>query len=182
MKWHPSTATTSLLITLSGIAPVYASAKVYVSVEQAQRILFPGTQLKQTPFFVGDSLQQQMTKASSVRHPFRSDRIWRAADGGWFIVDEVIGKHEMITYAVGIQPDGSVKGVEILEYVESYGYEVAEASWRKQFIGKRVSDSFKLGNDVQNISGATLSSKHLTDGVKRLLIFHQAVLAGYTNQ
>ena len=176
MKWHPSTATTSLLITLSGIAPVYASAKVYVSVEQAQRILFPGTQLKQTPFFVGDSLQQQMTKASSVRHPFRSDRIWRAADGGWFIVDEVIGKHEMITYAVALSPSGAVTGIEILEYVESYGYEVAEAQWRNQFIGKTASDPIKLNQDIQNIGGATLSCKHLTDGVKRVAVLYDIAL------
>jgi hypothetical protein len=183
MKWFPSSRLAApavgALAALTTLAPVYASAKIYVSVEQAQKLIFPGLVLTATPFLLSDTVQSQMTQASSVRHPFRGDRVWRGADGSWFIVDEVIGKHEMITYAVGLKPDGSVKGIEILEYVESYGYEVAEASWRKQFVGKRVSDPLKLGNDVQNISGATLSSKHLTDGVKRLLVFHQAVLAGY---
>ena len=183
MKWFPSsTASAGALLALTGLAPIYASAKIYVSVEQAQKLLFPGTTLAPTPFIVSDAVQAQMTKASSVRHPFRGDRIWRSADGDWFVVDEVIGKHEMITYAVGIRADGTVKGVEIMEYVESYGYEVAQADWRKQFVGKRVGDPLKLGNDVQNISGATLSCKHLTDGVNRLLVFHQTVLAGHTGK
>ena len=182
MKWFPSSGAAVGLVALTGLAPIYASAKIYVSVEQAQKLLFPGVALTQTPFIVSDAVQEQMTKASSVRHPFRGERIWRAADGSWFIVDEVIGKHEMITYAVAIRADGTVKGIEIMEYVESYGYEVADASWRKQFVGKRAGDPLKLGNDVQNISGATLSCKHLTDGVKRLLVFHQASLAGYSGK
>ena len=179
MKWFPSSTAAGALVALTGLAPIYASAKIYVSVEQAQKLLFPGVALTQTPFIVSDAVQEQMTKASSVRHPFRGDRIWRAADGSWFVVDEVIGKHEMITYALGIRADGTVKGIEIMEYVESYGYEVANPSWRQQFVGKRAGDPLKLGNDVQNISGATLSCKHLSDGVKRLLVFHQTLLAGY---
>jgi hypothetical protein len=186
MQWFPSSRQSTpglcALAALSAVAPVYASAKIYVSVEQAQKLIFPGATFTATPFLVSDAVQAQMTQASSVRHPFRGDRIWRTADGGWFIVDEVLGKHEMITYAVGIQPNGTVKGIEILEYVESYGYEVADAAWRKQFVGKRTGDPLKLGNDVQNISGATLSCKHLADGVKRLLAFHQAVLAGYVGK
>ena len=182
MKWHPSTTAAGFMVTLAGIAPIYASAKIYVTVEQAQKILFPGHTLTQTPFIVSEAVQAQMTKASSVRHPFRGDRIWRTQDGSWFIVDEVIGKHEMITYALAIGQDGAVKGIEIVEYVESYGYEVADSSWRKQFVGKRAIDPLKLGHDIQNISGATLSSKHLTDGVKRLLTFHQLILTGYTGK
>jgi Na+-translocating ferredoxin:NAD+ oxidoreductase RnfG subunit len=117
-----------------------------------------------------------MRSASSIRHPFQGDRIWRAADGSWFIVDEVVGKHEMITYAVALSSSGAVTGIEILEYVESYGYEVAEAQWRKQFIGKTAADPIKLNQDIQNIGGATLSCKHLTDGVKRVAVLYDLVL------
>ncbi len=35
----------------------------------------------------------------------------------------------------------------------------------------------KLTEDIQNISGATLSSKHITDGVRRLLATYELVLA-----
>ena len=37
-------------------------------------------------------------------------------DGSWFVVDEVVGKHEMIQYAVALSPSGAILGVEILEH------------------------------------------------------------------
>jgi Na+-translocating ferredoxin:NAD+ oxidoreductase RnfG subunit len=91
-------------------------------------------------------------------------------------VDEVVGKHEMITYAVALSPSGAVTGIEILDYVESYGYEVAEVHWRNQFIGKTAADPIKLNKDIQNIGGATLSCKHLTDGVKRVAVLYDLAL------
>ena len=156
--------------------PIVAHAKIYVSIEQAQKILVPNKALTKNPLIITDELQNKMRSASSIRHPFQGDRIWRAADGSWFIVDEVVGKHEMITYAVAISPLGAVAGIEVLEYVESYGYEVAEAQWRKQFIGKMASDPIKLNQDIQNIGGATLSCKHLTDGVKRVAVLYDLAL------
>jgi len=174
MNWKPSPL---LLIALAAVsAPLVAHAKIYVSVEQAQKILIPNKPLVKTPIIVTDELQDKMRSASSIRHPFQGDRIWKASDGSWFIVDEVVGKHEMITYAVALSPSGAVTGIEILEYVESYGYEVAEAQWRKQFIGKTAADPIKLNQDIQNIGGATLSCKHLTDGVKRVAVLYDIAL------
>jgi hypothetical protein len=157
-------------------APIVAHAKIYVSVDQAQKILIPNKPLVKNPIIITDELQDKMRSASSIRHPFQGDRIWKAADGSWFIVDEVVGKHEMITYAVALSPSGAVNGIEILEYVESYGYEVAEVQWRKQFIGKTAADPIKLNQDIQNIGGATLSCKHLTDGVKRVAVLYDIAL------
>ena len=157
-------------------APIVAHAKIYVSVEQAQKILIPNKPLVKNPIIITDELQDKMRSASSIRHPFQGDRILKAADGSLFIVDEVVGKHEMITYAVALSPSGVVNGIEILEYVESYGYEVAEAEWRKQFVGKTAADPIKLNQDIQNIGGATLSCKHLTDGVKRVAVLYDIAL------
>jgi hypothetical protein len=174
MYWKPNPL---LIIGLAAVtAPIVAYAKIYVSVEQAQKILIPNKSLTRNPIIITDELQDKMRSASSVRHPFQGDRIWKTADGSWFIVDEVVGKHEMITYAVALSPTGAVLGIEILDYVESYGYEVAEAQWRKQFIGKTAVDPIKLNQDIQNIGGATLSCKHLTDGVKRVAVLYDIAL------
>jgi hypothetical protein len=165
---------------LAGLAilttPIFAQAKIYISSEQAQQILFPNQSLSRSPVIISEDLQERMRVASSIRHPFRGDRIWRSPDGGWLVIDEVVGKHEMITYAVALSPTGTVSGVEILEYVESYGYEVAEVQWRKQFVGKTINDPIKLNQDIQNIGGATLSCKHLTDGVKRITVLYDLAL------
>lgn len=178
MYWKPNPL---LIIGLAAVsAPIVAHAKIYVSVEQAQKILLPNKPLTKNPIIITDDLQDRMRSASSIRHPFQGDRIWRATDGGWFIVDEVVGKHEMITYAVALSPSGVVTGIEILDYVESYGYEVAEAQWRNQFIGKTAADPIKLNKDIQNIGGATLSCKHLTDGVKRVAVLYDIALKNQT--
>jgi Na+-translocating ferredoxin:NAD+ oxidoreductase RnfG subunit len=126
---------------------VYATT--YLSVEQAQHAIFPGA---------------SFTSAGG--------NVWKASTGGTFIVDQVVGKHEFITMALGINANGTVKGIEIMQYNESYGYEVRNPSWRAQFIGKSASSPLELGSDIRNISGATLSSKHITDAVKRLLQAH----------
>ena len=174
MDWRPSLLGIAGLATIA--SPIVAQARIYVSIEQAQQLLFPNQHLSKYPIIATQDLQEKMRAASSIRYHFVGERIWRASDGSWLIIDEVVGKHEMITYAVGIAPNGSVKGIEILEYVESYGYEVADSQWRKQFIGKTASDPVKLNQDIQNISGATLSSKHLTDGVKRILVLYELAL------
>lgn len=146
---------------LAVFAPA-ALATVYLSAEQAQQAIFPGGTFR--------------TAALSLNGDLRNAKVWSVSGGGWFIVDRVIGKHDLITYAVGINGDGSVRGVEILEYRESYGGEIRYASWRKQFAGKTAADPVKLDEDIRNISGATLSCRHVTEGVKRLLALYDSVL------
>jgi FMN-binding domain len=80
----------------------------------------------------------------------------------------VIGKHLYIDYAVSIE-GGRVRRVDILAYRESYGGEVRSPSWLSQFVGKTSASPLKVGSDIRNISGATLSSMHVTEGVKRIL-------------
>ena len=70
---------------------------------------------------------------------------------GFVVVDEVIGKFELITYAVGIAHDGAVKQVEVLSYRESHGHEIRLPAWRKQFVGKTAASPLKLGEDIANI-------------------------------
>ena len=174
MNWKPSPLAIAGLVMMS--TPLIVQAKIYVSAEQAQKVLFPNKSFSKAPILITEDLQEKMRIASSIRYPFQGNRIWKAADGSWFIVDEVVGKHEMISYAVGINPQGNITGIEILEYVESYGYEVGDAQWRKQFIGKNVNDPIKLNQDIQNIGGATLSCKHITDGVKRVALLYELAL------
>jgi Na+-translocating ferredoxin:NAD+ oxidoreductase RnfG subunit len=154
-----------------------AQATIYLSVEQAQAVMFPGATL--TPEFVTLSPAQMkaIEKASDVNVLSPSLRAWRVSSGGWFIADQVVGKHEFIPFALAIDAKGAVKSVEILEYRETYGDQVRNESWRAQFTGKTKDAALKLGSDIRNISGATLSSRHITDGVKRLLATHALVLA-----
>jgi len=86
--------------------------------------------------------------------------------------DHVVGKHLLIDYAVAVDADGRVRKVEILNYRESYGGEVQQAGWLQQFAGKTSTSELKVNGDIRNISGATLSSTHVTEGVKKVLAYH----------
>lgn len=159
------------------VAAAPAHATVYLSVEQAQALMFPGATL--APDFVTLTPEQMkaIEKDSGVNVLSPNLKVWRASTGGWFIADQVVGKHEFITFALAIDAQGAVRDVEILEYRETFGDQVRNAAWRAQFTGKTHGAPLKLGDDIKNISGATLSSRHITDGVKRLLATYALVLA-----
>jgi Na+-translocating ferredoxin:NAD+ oxidoreductase RnfG subunit len=83
----------------------------------------------------------------------------------------------MITYALGINAAGKIQGVEILEYNETYGDEIREKKWLQQFKGKHVNEPLRFKEEIKNISGATLSSKHVTNGVQRLMVLYREHLS-----
>jgi Na+-translocating ferredoxin:NAD+ oxidoreductase RnfG subunit len=159
------------------VMPAAAHATVYLTLEQAQAQMLPGQKLTAVPVTLTPAQVDAIARDSGEK-PLSPDlKAWKAGDGSWFILDQVVGKHEFITYAVTLDASGAVKDVEILDYRETFGSQVREAAWRAQFTGKRHGQSLRLGKDVQNISGATLSSKHVTDGVRRLLATYATVLA-----
>lgn len=161
---------------LATLAPATLHATVYLNVEQAQQALFSGAGFTAAHTVLTEEQVRSIEKISDVSVRVREQKIWRVSRGGWFIIDEVVGKHEVITFAVGLNADGGVRGIEIMEYRETYGYEIRDPRWRAQFIGKTAADPLRLDRDIRNISGATLSCRHVTDGVKRLLALYAVVL------
>jgi hypothetical protein len=168
-----------LLLPLGAVAAIAqpAYAKVYLSVAEAQQLMFPGASFTKAFFTLSDAQVRAIEAASRANVLNRQVQLWAVSTGGWFITDEVVGKHEFIPIALGLTAAGAVKDVEILEYREAYGDQVRNPKWRAQFGGKRNGAALSLNQDIQNISGATLSSKHVTDGVRRLLATHALAIA-----
>lgn len=146
-RWVRLTLPAAVVASVS--SPSYAVQ--YLTIDAAQKLAFP----------------------AANRFVENGGLTWKAQAGdkllGLFVVDHVIGKHLYIDYAVALDTTGRVMRVEILQYRESYGGEVREPSWLAQFVGKTSSSPLKVGGDIRNISGATLSSHHVTEGVKRIL-------------
>jgi hypothetical protein len=154
-----------------------AQALVYLTVEQAQALMFPGETLTPLPVVLSAADIAAIGKDSGVPVYAGSLTAWKAAHG-YFFTDSVIGKHDLIRYAVALDAAGKVREVEILEYREAYGGEVRNTRWLRQFAGLHHGDTVKVGRGIQNISGATLSSEHLTDGIRRLLSTYAIAIAG----
>lgn len=77
-----------------------------------------------------------------------------------------------IEMMVGYDPkEGKLTGLEILSMQETpgLGAKITEPEFKDQFKGKSVEDDFEAEKDVQIISGATVSSKAVSKGLKEAL-------------
>jgi len=167
----------------AGVVVTEVRAAEYMSVAESQKLMFPDA-TNFAPMIVAldpDQLRQLADRAGGLAR-LGAWRIWQARkDGavlGYVVADAVIGKFELIHYAVALTPAGEIRDVEILAYRETHGYEVRNKPWRSQFTGKSASSPLRIGDDIANISGATLSCTHITDGVRRIVAMAQMALAG----
>ena len=159
-------------------------AKELLKLEDAQKLLFPSAQRFEAHFVkLTPALKAKIETAADVRVRGAEQQVWKAlgakdAPLGYFIVDEVLGKHEYFTYAAALGAQGEVLRLELLTYSETHGGQVQRREWLKQFEGKKFGDRVELLHGIDAISGATLSCKHVTEGMRRLLAFYELALKG----
>ena len=91
-----------------------------------------------------------------------------------------------ITFSVGIQNDGTVNGYSITSIAETpgLGMKATGEEFYSQFEGKNV-DSFTVvkmtptaDNEIESISGSTITSKAMANGVNACLTYFRNVLEG----
>ncbi|MGC6367142.1 MAG: FMN-binding protein [Candidatus Marinamargulisbacteria bacterium] len=95
---------------------------------------------------------------------------------GYGMVTNHIGKHEPITFFVGVTPDFKVKDIVVMVYREAYGSKVRKRRFLKQFRGKSMQDPLQVNHDITSLSGATLSSYAIANGARRVLATLQQML------
>ncbi|MGR3910808.1 FMN-binding protein [Burkholderia sp. SR8] len=177
-RWIPLAA----LATTVGVMPTVVFGADYLSVAQAQKVMFPdATTFVARPVILTDEQRKALSEQAGTRVNPAQWNVFAAKSGdtllGYVITDAVIGKFQLINYAVAFGTDGTIRDMEILSYREEHGGEVRTRAWRKQFEGKTGAAPLQLGEDIQGISGATMSCTHVTEGVRRLAVFVQAMLA-----
>ncbi|MBC7437137.1 MAG: FMN-binding protein [Bdellovibrionales bacterium] len=164
----------SMLIAGS-LASASAFAVDYLTAEQARKLLFPAAaQWQERAVTLGAEQLQAVARSAGVPARSAAWTVTHARDEagkylGSVVVDQVVGKFELITYAVGVNAAGAITGIEILSYRESHGSEIRLPAWRRQFAGKSLAQPIRVGEDIAVISGATLSCNHVTDGVRRIV-------------
>jgi Na+-translocating ferredoxin:NAD+ oxidoreductase RnfG subunit len=151
-----------------------ASAETLLTQDQALKVVFPKSESVQTEKkTLNDQQRQELENNTGLRFPESEYPTFLArtrgeADGYAVILNE-IGKHEDITFIVGVSPKGKVLEVAVMEYRESRGGEVREQRFLSQFKGKTSSDPIRVNQDIVNYTGATLSSYAISRGVRRAL-------------
>ena len=95
-----------------------------------------------------------------------------------------------ISISVGIQLDGTVKGIEMLKISETagLGMKAAETDFKDQFKDKNVekftyTKNGESGDDkIDAISGATITTSAVTNAVDAALVYFQNMLGGSVNE
>jgi electron transport complex protein RnfG len=89
---------------------------------------------------------------------------------GFAFLDDEMGEHQPISFAVKLSPEGRVERQEIVVYREPRGDEVRDERFRRQFVGKSARDPIVANEDIVVVSGATISSRAVATGVKRAVV------------
>jgi len=176
-RWFLLVIAASLLIA----GPVHAD-RVYLTVDQALANAFPGdVAVERKVVWITEAQAAQVEQRAGSPLPRRVVKAYLGRRGdkvvGYAFVDDVIGKTEPITYMVTITPDATVGRLDLLIFRETHGYEIERASWRDRFRGLRLGPGLRVGREIDKITGATLSCRAITDGVRRLLAIVEVVLA-----
>ncbi|GAA4107183.1 hypothetical protein GCM10022393_02270 [Aquimarina addita] len=96
---------------------------------------------------------------------------------GYAYIGNAPSKTATFDYLVIFDKDFVIATSKVLIYREEYGGEIGSKRWLKQFIGKSKNDDVKFGENVDAISGATISVRSMTNAISNLLksmkILHQ---------
>lgn len=73
-----------------------------------------------------------------------------------------------------VSPRATVERIEILRFSEPPEYRAPDG-WLAQFEGEPLSDRLSVRRGIANITGASLTSRAVTDAVRRVLALHRVI-------
>lgn len=164
-------------ITASNLAKTNAAlAKVYPEIDEAN---FVATEIE-----VSDDVA-----AAASAYSATVTNVYAITDGGteagYAVQLDVSGSQSTISMVVGLDPEGTVTGVSVISSGETSGIGTkvtgndplpSGVGVLDQFQGKSAADQpLKVGGNVDAISGATVSSKGITNGVNGALAAFAAI-------
>ena len=94
---------------------------------------------------------------------------------GVALLDNVYGKEMPITFLVIFDESGKIIRADIVKYREPYGGAVQNENWTAQFKKKESNSGFTVGDDIDGITGATISVKSVTKGIYKLSLLYKAI-------
>ena len=150
-------------------------AEVFMTEEEAVKIMFPKSErIRKTVIRLSQEKKDAIEQRIGWKFPEESFDVHIGETGdkidGYAMVHNTIGKHKHMTYMVGVDTRGACTDVELLVFREAKGSEVRKKRFNAQYEGKTVSDPIRINKDIINITGATMSVRSISAGVKRVLV------------
>lgn len=172
-------AALAFALAAAGSAP--AAAKVFYSQEEALELAFPGADRVETRTeILDDARAAQVEAIARLSLPSRLVKLYTAWKSGAVEGYALIDLHTVRTHPeallVVISPDGRVRSLRVLAFYEPGEY-LTPQRWLDRLDGRALDDRLRLGGDVHGIAGATLSSRAVTDAVRRSLALVEVLAA-----
>ncbi|NOS82329.1 MAG: FMN-binding protein [Nitrospira sp.] len=150
-------------------------AEVFMSEEEAVKTVLPKSQrVRKEVIRLTQEKKVSIEQQIGWKFPETAFELYIGETGGkidgYAMIHNTIGKHKHMTYMVGVDATGACSDVELLVYREARGSDVGKKRFNAQYEGKTVSDPIRIHKDIINISGATMSVRSISAGVKRVLV------------
>jgi hypothetical protein len=180
-----SSRATALLLPIALVAVALpARAVVFHSQAGALELAFPEAERIETDTYLLTKEQvETVQKSARSRLDSRIAKFYIGWKGGERLGYAFIDVHNVRTlpeaFMVVLALDGSVSSLRVLAFHEPLDYLPSER-WFDQFGGKTLADPLRLGRDVHGIMGAPLSTRAVTDSVRRVLALYDLLLSDAT--
>ena len=169
-----------VLLSFAFGAPAPAGAHVYLTVDEALDLAFPGCEVsRETVYLTAGQVARAGELAgeeleSALAHPYVARCRGERAGGGvaYFDTHRVRTLPETIMVVVG--PDGEVARIEVLAFREPPDY-IPRDAWYEQFFGRALAPDLELKRAIRPVTGATLTARATTDAVRRVLALHEVL-------
>lgn len=173
--WSKFVLRQDVAISANFVEETYAA--VLCTVEEALKSILPdAVETKEEVKVVSDQIKADIEKESGIKFNPEYDKDFHFFIGstngkvvGYAVRDKVKGKWGPIEYMLALDTNGKIKDAIVLEYKEKRGKPVANRRFLDQFVGKSIADEIKLKKDIKGVSGATISSTGMTNGIKKLV-------------
>ena len=113
---------------------------------------------------------------NKVKQRFYRDELyyWNISNNdttiAYALMDNVLGKSMPITFLVILNNGGNILASEVIKYREAYGSEVDNKNGLAQFTHFSDTTDFKVGKNIDGISGATISVYSLSKGIQKIAV------------
>jgi FMN-binding domain len=150
-------------------------AEVFMPEEDALKIVLPKSErVRKEVIQLTTEKKELIEQRIGWKFPEQAFEVYIGETGdkidGYAMVHNTIGKHKHMTYMVGVDTKGACSDVELLVFREARGSEVGRKRFNVQYEGKTVLDPIRINKDIINITGATMSVRSISAGVKRVLV------------
>jgi Na+-translocating ferredoxin:NAD+ oxidoreductase RnfG subunit len=163
-----------LLLLASG-----ARGEVFASANEALAAAFPGARIEKRAELLNDTQVLAVEQRAQAKLESHIATLHTAWQGDHVLGYAFIDVHQVRTLPeallVVISPEGRVRQTRMLAFHEPKDY-LPPARWLKQFEQRGLTRELRVGGTVHGIAGATLSTRAVTNGVRRALALYEVLV------